>query len=57
VRRKPDISRIGIGLSLSKKLIHMAQTDAAIAGFSRQLLFEVGKAAVMRFENIAFKFL
>jgi ubiquinone/menaquinone biosynthesis C-methylase UbiE len=51
-RRKPEISIIGI--DLSKKLIQMAQTNAAKAGFSRQLRFEVGNSARLRFDNNTF---
>ena len=52
VRRNPEISIIGI--DLSKKLIHMAQANAAKAGFSRQLRFEVGNSARLRFEDNIF---
>ena len=52
VRRKPEINIIGI--DLSKKLIHMAQANAAKAGFTRQLRFEVGNSAKLRFKNNSF---
>jgi len=51
-KRKPNINIIGI--DLSKKLIHMAQENAAKAGLSGQLRFEVGNAANLQFENDAF---
>jgi ubiquinone/menaquinone biosynthesis C-methylase UbiE len=52
VRRKPEIKIIGI--DLSKKLIHMAQDNAAKAGFSDQLSFEVGNSARLRFDDDVF---
>jgi ubiquinone/menaquinone biosynthesis C-methylase UbiE len=52
VRRKPEINIIGI--DLSKKLIHMAQANAAKAGFARQIRFEVGNSARLRFNNNSF---
>jgi ubiquinone/menaquinone biosynthesis C-methylase UbiE len=52
VKRKPDINIIGI--DLSKKLIHMAQANAAKAGLSGQLRFEVGNAANLRFDKDVF---
>ena len=52
VRRKPDIKIIGI--DLSKKLIQMAQANAARAGFSRHLQFEVGNSADLRFDDAEF---
>jgi ubiquinone/menaquinone biosynthesis C-methylase UbiE len=52
VRRQPEISIIGI--DLSRKLIHMAQANAAQAGFSPQLRFEVGNSARLRFKNNTF---
>lgn len=52
VKRKPAINIIGI--DLSKKLIHMAQENAAKAGLSGQLRFEVGNADNLRFNDDAF---
>jgi ubiquinone/menaquinone biosynthesis C-methylase UbiE len=52
VKRKPDINIIGI--DLSKKLIHMAQENAAKAGLSGQLRFEVGNATSLRFDDDMF---
>ena len=52
VRRKPEITIIGI--DLSKNLIRMAQANAAKAGFARQLRFEVGNSAKLRFKNNSF---
>ena len=52
VKRKPDINIIGI--DLSKKLIHMAQANAAKAGLSGQLQFEVGNATNLRFDDDVF---
>ena len=52
VRRKPDIKIIGI--DLSKKLIHMAQANAAETSFSHQLRFEVGNSANLRFDDDEF---
>jgi ubiquinone/menaquinone biosynthesis C-methylase UbiE len=52
VRRKPDIKIIGI--DLSKKLIRMAQVNAAKAGLSSQLRFEVGNSANLRFDDDVF---
>ena len=52
VKRKPDINIIGI--DLSKKLIHMARANAAQAGLSGQLRFEVGNAANLRFDDDMF---
>ena len=51
-KRQPDINIIGI--DLSKKLIHMARTNAAKAGLSDQLRFEVGNSARLRFGDDAF---
>jgi ubiquinone/menaquinone biosynthesis C-methylase UbiE len=51
VKRQPAINIIGI--DLSKKLIHMAQENAAKAGLSGQLRFEVGNAANLRFNDDA----
>ena len=52
VRRKPEIHIIGI--DLSKKLIHMAQANAAKVGFTRQLQFEIGNSARLRFKSNSF---
>jgi ubiquinone/menaquinone biosynthesis C-methylase UbiE len=52
VRRKPEISIIGI--DLSRKLIHMAQANAAKAGFSHQIQFEFGNAAKLGFDDDLF---
>jgi ubiquinone/menaquinone biosynthesis C-methylase UbiE len=52
VRRRPEVRIIGI--DLSKKLIEMARANAAKAGFSHQLSFEVGNSAGLHFENDAF---
>lgn len=52
VKRKPNLNIIGI--DLSKKLIQMAQANAAKAGLSSQLGFEVGNAANLRFDNDVF---
>ena len=51
-KREPNINIIGV--DLSKKLIHMAQENAAKAGLSGQLRFEVGNAANLRFEHDVF---
>ena len=52
VRRAPDINIIGV--DLSRKLIQMAQTNAAKAGLSHQLSFETGNAAGLHFDNATF---
>ena len=52
VKRQPNINIIGI--DLSKKLIHMAQANAAKAGLSDQLRFEVGNSARLRFDDEVF---
>jgi len=52
VRRAPDINIIGV--DLSRKLIQMAQTNAARADLSHQLRFEVGNAAGLHFDNASF---
>ena len=52
VRRAPDINIIGV--DLSRKLIQMAQTNAAKAGLSHQLSFEAGNAAGLHFDNATF---
>jgi ubiquinone/menaquinone biosynthesis C-methylase UbiE len=51
-RRTPDINIIGI--DLSRSLIRIAQANAAITDFSRQLQFEVGNAARLDFDNASF---
>jgi len=52
VKRNPEINIVGI--DLSKKLIHMAQANAAKAGLSGQLRFEVGNATNLRFDDDVF---
>jgi len=52
VKRNPEINIVGI--DLSKKLIHMAQANAAKEGFSIQLRFEVGNSASLRFDDDVF---
>ena len=52
VRRAPDINIIGV--DLSRKLIQMAQANAAKADLSHQLSFEVGNSAKMHFDNASF---
>jgi ubiquinone/menaquinone biosynthesis C-methylase UbiE len=52
VKRKPDINIIGV--DLSKKLIHMAQTNAVKASLSGRLQFQVGNAANLRFDDDTF---
>ncbi len=52
VNRQPNINILGI--DLSKKLIHMAQANAAKAGLSDQLRFEVGNSARLRFSDEVF---
>jgi len=52
VRRAPDINIIGV--DLSRKLIQMAQANAAKAGLSDQLSFEVGNSAKLHFDNASF---
>ena len=52
VRRAPDINIIGV--DLSRKLIQMAKANAAKAGLSHQLSFEVGNSAGLRFDDDMF---
>ena len=52
VRRAPDINIIGV--DLCRQLIQMAQANAAKAGLSHQLSFEVGNAAGLHFDNATF---
>ena len=52
VKRKPEAKIIGI--DLSKKLIRMARANAARAGFSHQLRFEVGNSGRLHFEDNSF---
>ena len=52
VRRAPDINIIGV--DLSRKLVQMARINAAEAGLSHQLRFEVGNSASLRFDNATF---
>jgi ubiquinone/menaquinone biosynthesis C-methylase UbiE len=50
-RRAPSIRIVGI--DLSRKLIQMARVNAADAGFSDRLTFQVGNAAKLKFgENV-----
>ena len=51
-RRSPHISIIGV--DLSRKLIRMARVNAAKAGFSHQLRFEVGNSARLRYDDASF---
>ena len=51
-RKSPSIRIIGI--DLSRKLIHMARVNAARAGFSDRLTFEVGDAARLQFDDNVF---
>jgi ubiquinone/menaquinone biosynthesis C-methylase UbiE len=50
--RSPSIRIIGI--DLSRKLIHMARVNAARAGFSDRLTFQVGNAARLEFDENVF---
>ena len=43
-----------VGIDLSRKLIHMAQTNALRIGLSGRLDFEVGNAGRLRFEDAVF---
>ena len=52
VRRAPGINIIGV--DLSRKLVQMARINAAEAGLSHQLRFEVGNSASLRFDNATF---
>jgi ubiquinone/menaquinone biosynthesis C-methylase UbiE len=52
VKRAPDINIIGV--DLSRKLIQMAQANAAKAGWSHRLRFEVGNSAGLHFDNLSF---
>ena len=52
-RRAPGINIIGV--DLSRKLIQMAQANAAKAGLSHQLRFEVGNSASLRFDDDVFE--
>jgi len=52
VRRAPEIKIIGV--DLSRKLIQIAQANAAKAGLSQQLSFEVGNSAKLHFDNASF---
>lgn len=52
VKRVPDINIMGV--DLSRKLIQMAQANAAKAGLSDQLRFEVGNSARLHFDNESF---
>ena len=51
-RRSPSIRIVGI--DLSRKLIHMARVNAAEAGFSDRLTFQVGNAARLQFDENVF---
>lgn len=53
VRRSPDIKIIGV--DLSRKLIRIAQVNAANAGLSHQLKFETGNSAHLRFNDDVFE--
>ena len=52
VRRAPNISIVGV--DLSRKLIHMARINAAKAGLSHQLSFQVGNSAGLYFDTASF---
>ena len=52
VKRRPEAKIIGV--DLSKKLIRMARANAAKAGFSHQIKFEIGNSAGLHFDNDAF---
>jgi ubiquinone/menaquinone biosynthesis C-methylase UbiE len=52
VRRAPEIKIIGV--DLSRKLIQIAQANAAKADLSQQLSFEVGNSAELHFDNASF---
>ncbi len=52
VKRAPEIKIIGI--DLSRRLIQMARENAAGAGLTNQLSFEIGNAARLRFDDAAF---
>ena len=51
-KRSPSICIVGI--DLSRKLIHMAQVNAAQSGFSDRLKFQVGNAAKLQFDENVF---
>jgi ubiquinone/menaquinone biosynthesis C-methylase UbiE len=51
-RRAPGINIIGV--DLSRKLVQMARANAAEAGLSYQLRFEVGNAAALHFDTASF---
>ena len=51
-KRSPKINVVGI--DLCKKLIHIARANAAAAGLSSQLSFEIGNAARLRFQEASF---
>lgn len=51
-KRSPKINVVGI--DLCKKLIHIARANAAAAGLSSQLSFEIGNAAKLRFQEASF---
>ena len=51
-RRATDITIIGV--DLSRKLIQMAQANAAKSGLSHQLRFEVGNSAKLHFDTASF---
>ena len=52
VRRAPGINIVGV--DLSRKLIQMAQANAAKSGLSHQLRFEVGNSAALHFDTASF---
>jgi ubiquinone/menaquinone biosynthesis C-methylase UbiE len=52
MKRSPAIKVVGI--DLSHRLIHMARANASKAGLSDKLVFEVGNAAGLRFEDASF---
>ncbi len=51
-KRAPDITIVGV--DLSHKLILMAEDNAARAGLSSRIRFEVGNSARLRFEDESF---
>ena len=52
VRRAPNINIVGV--DLSRKLIQMARINAAKAGLSHQLSFQVGNSAGLHFDTASF---
>lgn len=51
-KRSPEIHIVGV--DLCETLIHIARTNAAQAGLSGQLSYEIGNAASLRFQDASF---